>query len=125
MDFILNILTFGIPYALIALGVFISYRVLDFPDMTTEGSFVLGGAMSLVLIFVGVNPWLATLISILFGALAGMFTGFLHTKIKINGLLAGIITLTVLFSINMVVFGGALAKQTGKPFNIFLSKSKM
>lgn len=123
MDFILNILTYGIPYALIALGVFISYRVLDFPDMTTEGSFVLGGAMSLVLIYVGVNPWLATLIAILSGAIAGIITGLLHTKLKINGLLSGIITLTMLFSINMVVFGAALAKQTKTDFSIIFSNS--
>ena len=105
MDIFSNTLQFGIPYAILALGVFISYRILDFADMTTEGSFVFGGAMSIVLIGLGWNPILATLVSIICGILAGLITGLLHTKLKINGLLAGIITMTGLFSINMVVFG--------------------
>lgn len=100
-----NTLQFGIPYAILALGVFISYRILDFADMTTEGSFVLGGAMTIVLIGLGWNPLLAILVSIICGILAGLITGLLHTKLKINGLLAGIITMTGLFSINMVIFG--------------------
>lgn len=105
VEILLDVFQFGLPYAVLALGVFISYRVLDFADMTTEGTFVFGGALSIVLISLGWNPWLATLISIIGGLAGGFITGILHTKLKVPGLLAGIITMTGLFSINMIVFG--------------------
>lgn len=105
MDIILDTLIFGFPFAILALGVFISYRVLDFADLSCEGTYVLGAATSLVIIANGGNPWFATLIGVIAGCIGGLLTGVLHTKLKINGLLAGIITLTACFSINLVIFG--------------------
>lgn len=119
MDLLIDTLYRGFPYAILALGVFITYRILDFADMTCEGSFILGGAVSLVMISNGVNPVLATMVSILAGICAGFVTGILHTKLKINGLLAGIITLTALVSVNMVIFG----IQFGEPFSLFKSNN--
>ncbi len=114
MDIILDTLQYGLPYALLALGVFISYRVLDFADMSCEGTYVLGAATTLVMISNGSNAWLATLVGILCGCIGGLITGLLHTKLKINGLLAGIITLTACFSINLVIFG----IKKGEPFSL-------
>ncbi len=105
MNIILDTLMYGLPYAILALGVFVSYRVLDFADMSCEGTYVLGAATSLVMISNGLNPWFATLMGFLAGCIGGLVTGVLHTKLKINGLLAGIITLTACFSINLVIFG--------------------
>jgi putative ABC transport system permease protein len=102
---IIDALRFGLPYSLLALGIFLSYRVLDFADLTAEGSFTLGGAVAIILIIAGVNPWLATLIAALAGALAGVITGLLYAKLRIPGLLSGIITMTGLYSINMVIMG--------------------
>ncbi|MCR5705227.1 MAG: ATP-binding cassette domain-containing protein [Acholeplasmatales bacterium] len=105
MDIILDTLMYGIPYAILALGVFISYRVLDFADLSCEGTYVLGAATSLVMIANGNNAIIATIVGVIAGALGGLITGLLNTKLKINGLLAGIITLTACFSINLVIFG--------------------
>ena len=82
----------GLPYALLALGIFISYRVLDIADLSCEGSFTLGGALSAVLLVLGWNPFLATFMGMFAGFLAGIVTGLIHTKLKITSLLAGIIT---------------------------------
>jgi len=105
MDIILDTLIFGFPFAILALGVFISYRVLDFADLSCEGTYVLGAATSLVMIANGNNAIFATIVGVLAGAIGGLITGLLNTKLKINGLLAGIITLTACFSINLVIFG--------------------
>lgn len=100
-------LSLGLPYALLALGIFISYRILDFADLSAEGSFTLGGAVCIASIVLEVNPYLATLLALISGFLAGIVTGVLHTKLKIPKLLSGIITMTGLFSINMVIMGMA------------------
>ena len=106
MQYILiDMFRFGLPYALLALGIFISYRVLDVADLSCEGTFTLGGALSSVLLVLGLNPFLATLIGMLAGFIAGVITGIIHTKLKITALLSGIITMTGLFSINMVIMG--------------------
>lgn len=105
LDILLDTLQYGIPYAILALGVFISYRILDFADLSCEGTFVFGAAIAIVMIGNGANPWFSTLVAIFGGAAAGFVTGILHTKLKVNGLLAGIITMTGLFSINLVIFG--------------------
>ena len=91
----------GLQWAILALGVYISFRLLDFPDLTCEGSFTCGGATAAALIVAGVNPWLATLGAIFAGALAGMVTGLLNTKLKIPGILAGILTQIALYSVNL------------------------
>lgn len=95
----------GLLYALMALGVYITFRILDFPDLTVDGSFTMGGAIAAILITNGTNPWLATLIAIAGGMAAGVCTGLLHTKGKINGLLSGIIMMIALYSINMRIMG--------------------
>ncbi|MFA7100499.1 MAG: ABC transporter permease [Bacilli bacterium] len=101
----IDALAIGLPYALLALGIFISYRLLDFADLSAEGSFTLGGTMAVALIVLGVNPFIATLLATLCGFLAGAITGILHTKLRIPKLLSGIITMTGLFSINMMLMG--------------------
>ncbi|ACL70745.1 inner-membrane translocator [Halothermothrix orenii H 168] len=95
----------GLAYGLLAMGVFLTFRVLDFPDLTVEGSFPLGGAVLAILVVSGLNPFLATFLAFVAGALAGVITGILNTKLKIAGLLAGILTMTSLYSINLRVMG--------------------
>jgi putative ABC transport system permease protein len=95
----------GLMYALMALGVFITFRILDFPDLTVDGSFTTGGAIAAVLISHGYSPWIATLAALGGGLTAGACTGLLHTKGKINGLLSGILMMIALYSINMRIMG--------------------
>ena len=103
----IDALAIGLPYALLALGIFLSYRILDFSDLSAEGSFTLGGALSVAMIVRGVNPILATIVAIIAGFASGIITGVLHTKLRIPKLLSGIITMTGLFSINMMLMGWA------------------
>ncbi|MBN8209230.1 ABC transporter permease [Bacillus sp. NTK071] len=95
----------GIIYAIMALGVYLSFRILDFPDLTVDGSFVTGAAIAAILIVNGTNPFFATLLAIAAGFLAGCVTGLLHTKGKINPLLAGILMMIALYSINLRIMG--------------------
>lgn len=95
----------GIIYALMALGVYLTFRILDFPDMTVDGSFVTGAAVSAVLIVGGMDPFLATFLALIVGFAAGCITGLLHTKGKINALLAGILMQIALYSINLRIMG--------------------
>ncbi|MBS4188800.1 ABC transporter permease [Bacillus sp. FJAT-49705] len=95
----------GAIYALMALGVYLSFRILDFPDLTVDGSFVTGAAVAAVLIVGGTNPFLATLIALFCGFAAGCMTGLLHTKGKINPLLSGILMMIALYSINLRIMG--------------------
>jgi len=95
----------GLLYALMALGVYITFRILDFPDLTVDGSFTTGGAIAAIMISNGYSPWLSTLAALLGGLIAGTITGLLHTKGKINGLLAGILMMIALYSINMRIMG--------------------
>ncbi|WP_345240118.1 ABC transporter permease [Pontibacillus salipaludis] len=95
----------GLLYAIMALGVYISFRILDFPDLTVDGSFVTGGAVASVLMVSGTSPFLATLAGGAAGFIAGCMTGFLHTKGKINPLLSGILMMIALYSINLRIMG--------------------
>lgn len=95
----------GIIYAIMALGVYLSFRVLDFPDLTVDGSFVTGAATAAIMIVNGVNPFIATLVAMIVGFLAGCLTGILHTKGKINPLLSGILMMIALYSINLRIMG--------------------
>ncbi|MGN1319270.1 MAG: ABC transporter permease [Lachnospirales bacterium] len=95
----------GLLWAVMAIGVYITYRVLDIADLTCEGCFTLGGGVCCVLITNGVNPFVATLCSLLAGLTAGLVTGLLHTKLKIPALLSGILTMTALWSVNLRVMG--------------------
>jgi putative ABC transport system permease protein len=95
----------GIIYAIMALGVYLSFRILDFPDLTVDGSFVTGAAVSAVMIAAGVNPFLATVVALIAGFVAGCLTGLLHTIGKINNLLSGILMMIALYSINLRIMG--------------------
>ncbi len=95
----------GLVYALVALGVFLSFRVLDFPDLTVDGSFPLGAAVAATLIVAGVNPWLASLAAMAAGAGAGLVTALLNVRFRILHLLASILTMIALFSVNLRVMG--------------------
>jgi len=95
----------GLILSLLALGVLISFRILAFRDLTVEGSIALGGAVAATLLVQGWNPWLATLMAFLAGASAGTVTGILATRFQINGLLAGILVMTALYSVNLRVMG--------------------
>src|SRR3954466_5269393 len=105
MLLLIGALTIGLILSLLAFGVFISFRIFEFPDITTEGSITLGGAVAAVLIVAGVNPLLATLAAFAGGALAGTATAVLHTRFKINSLLSGILVMTALYSVNLHVMG--------------------
>ena len=107
MGIILGVLEQGLIFGIMALGVYITYKILDFPDLTVDGSFPLGAAMSALLITHGVNPYLTLLISFAAGVLAGICTGLIHVKLKVRDLLSGIIMMTALYTINMVVAGKA------------------
>ena len=96
----------GLIFALVALGVYISFRLLRFPDLTVDGSFPLGGAVCAVLIAAGINPWVATLAATAAGAVAGMVTGWLNVKLKIMDLLASILMMIALYSVNLRIMGG-------------------
>jgi putative ABC transport system permease protein len=105
MTLLIGSWTVGLILALLALGVFISFRIFAFPDITADGSLTLGAAVAAALIVRGHSPWAATAASILAGALAGGTTGVLHTRFRINGLLAGILVATALYSVNLHVMG--------------------
>ena len=95
----------GIIWGIMTLGVYITFKVLDFPDLTVDGSFALGGAVSAILISNGMNPFITLFFSFLAGSLAGLATGILNTKLQIPGILAGILTMIALYSINIRVMG--------------------
>ncbi|WP_227430785.1 ABC transporter permease [Psychrobacter sp. I-STPA6b] len=95
----------GLIYGLVALGVLISFRILDFPDLTADGSFPLGGAVAGVAIVAGVNPWLACFYGAMAGAAAGVVTAWLHVKLGILQLLASILVMVALYSVNLRIMG--------------------
>ena len=107
-DLVISTLTQGLIYALISFGVYITYSILDFPDLSVDGSFPLGAAVTAVLLTKGVNPYLTLPIALAVGAAAGLVTGLIHVRLKVRDLLAGIITMTALFSINLVIAGSNL-----------------
>ena len=102
---LLGALELGLFYAIVTLGVFLTFRVINFPDLTVDGSFPLGAAVAASMIVGGYHPLLATGVAIVAGGLAGFVTGYLHVRWKILGLLAGILTMTALYSINLRVMG--------------------
>jgi putative tryptophan/tyrosine transport system permease protein len=105
MSLLIGSFTIGLILALLALGIFISFRIFNFPDITAEGSFTFGAATGAALIVVGVNPLLASIIAFFAGTIAGAITGFIHTRFSINPLLAGILVMTALYSVNLHVMG--------------------
>lgn len=107
LTWLIGIFEEGFAYAVLALGVYITYKILDFPDLSVDGTFPLGGAVTVVLISAGCNPLLALLLSFLSGAVAGIITGIIHVKFKVRDLLSGIIVMTALYSINLRIAGSA------------------
>ena len=105
MSLLVGSFTMGLILSLLALGVLVSFRILAFRDLTVDGSIALGGAVAATLLVAGWNPWLATAAACLAGALAGTATGVLATRFQINGLLAGILVMTALYSVNLRVMG--------------------
>lgn len=103
---LLGALSLGLMWAVMTIGVYISYRVLDIADLSVEGTLPLGAAVACMLISDGCDPYLASLAALLCGCLAGVCTGLLHTKLKIPALLSGILTMISLYSINMRIMGG-------------------
>ena len=112
----------GIIWGLMALGIYITFRLLDVADLTVDGSFTTGGAVAVMLILAGQNVWVAMLAALLAGILAGLVTGLLHTKLGIPVILAGILTQFSLYSINLRIMGMAANKAVSvDKFNLILS----
>lgn len=107
MGILIGVLEQGFIYSIMALGVYITYKILDFPDLTTDGSFPSGAAVTAVLLTNGVNPILSLLISFIVGMIIGALTGIIHVKFKVRDLLSGIIMMTALYSINLRIAGKA------------------
>ena len=105
LEAVLNILSSGLPCCLLALGIFLTYRLLDFADLTTEGSFLIGASLCGVMIYNGINPWLATLAAAVAGFVCGLITGCLNRYLKVPKLLSGIITMTAASSIALLIMG--------------------
>ena len=115
MSLLIGALTIGFILSLLALGVFISFRIFDFPDITADGSSTLGAAIAAVLLIKGINPVLASAAGFAGGFLAGGVTGTLAMKFKINGLLAGILVMTALYSFNLHIMGKSNVPLFGRP----------
>ncbi|OLR64919.1 ABC transporter permease [Peptoniphilus porci] len=107
MDILMGVIEQGLTYSFLAFGLYIAYSILDFPDLTVDGSFPLGAAISVFAILKGINPALALLISFFGGAIAGSLTGLIHIKLKVEDLLAGLIMQTALWTINLKIAGKA------------------
>ena len=105
----------GLIYALVALGVYISFRVLDFPDLTADGSFPLGGAVAGVAIIADVNPWLACIFGMLAGGVAGLVTAWLHVKLGILQLLSSILVMVSLYAVNLRIMHAPNLALLGEP----------
>ena len=101
LNMLIGILEQGLIYGIMAMGLLITYRILDFPDLTVDSSFPLGAAVSATLTLQGVAPWLTLLIGCAAGGIAGLITGLIHVKCRVRDLLSGIITMTGLYSINL------------------------
>lgn len=107
MTLIISVFEQGMIYTVMALGMYITYKILDFPDMTVDGSFPLGASLSAVLISQGMNPYLTLLLSFAAGLVAGTITGWIHVKLKVRDILASIIMMTALYSVNLRIAGKA------------------
>lgn len=119
MNFVLSSLSEGLLWSIVAIGVYLTFRILDIADMTAEGAFPLGAAVVVSQIQAGTNPWLATLLALLAGMVAGLVSGMLHTKMKIPALLTGIVTLTGLYSINIKIMGSVPNLSLGDSATVF------
>ncbi len=114
ISLLLHALEQGLVFGIMVLGVFITYKILDFPDLTVEGSFPLGAAVAAKVIFSGGDPLWGTFLAMIAGSLAGLLTGLLHTKLKLTNLLSGILTMTLLYSVNLRIMGRPNIPLLGK-----------
>lgn len=105
MDLLFSVIQQGLIYAIVAIGVYITYKILDFPDLSVDGTFPLGAAITAAFVIKDVNPFIACLVSFLGGCAAGLITGFLHVKLKISNLLSGILVMIAFYSINLRIMG--------------------
>ena len=105
MNLIIDAIEEGLLFSIVSMGVYITYKILDFPDLSVDGTYPLGAAITAVLHINGVNPWLAIIISAVGGAIAGGTTAFLHVKLKISNLMSGILVMIALYSVNLRVMG--------------------
>lgn len=105
MSFAITIIEQGLIYGILSLGLYITYKILDFPDLTVDGSFPLGAAVTATLITRGMNPYLTLVVAFLAGVLAGICTGLIHVKCKVRDLLSGIIMMTGLWTVNLYIAG--------------------
>ena len=105
MGIIVGIISEGLIYSIVSFGVYITYKILDFPDMTVDGSFPLGMSITAILSIMGINPILTLIISFILGAIAGILTGLIHVKLKVGDLLSGIIMMIALYSVNLRIAG--------------------
>jgi putative tryptophan/tyrosine transport system permease protein len=111
----LGALQSGLIYALVGLGVFVAFRAMGFPDLTADGSFPLGAAAAATAVVAGLDPWLSVLLAIFAGAAAGLVTGWISEKLRIQPILAGLLMMTALYSINLRVMGQPNTALLGKP----------
>ncbi len=107
MALVLSVFEQGLIYAIMALGVYITYKILDFPDLTVDGSFPMGAAITCIMISKGVNPWITLPVSFIAGAMVGILTGLIHVKLQVRDLLSGIIMMTALYTVNLRIAGKA------------------
>lgn len=105
LGIIVGIISEGLIYSIVSFGVYITYKILDFPDMTVDGSFPLGMSITAILSIMGINPILTLIISFILGAIAGILTGLIHVKLKVGDLLSGIIMMIALYSVNLRIAG--------------------
>ena len=106
-----TVLKEGLIYGIMAMGVYITYKILNFPDLSVDGTFPLGACAAAACISRGMDPWLACLVAVLCGALAGCITGLLHVKLGITDLLSGILVMTAMWSVNLIITGGSAILQ--------------
>lgn len=112
-------LEIGLIYGMVALGIYLTFRVMDFSDLTCDGSFVLGSAVSTLLIKSGINPWVSLMGALLAGGIAGMTTALLHIKFRVTRLLSGILVSSMLYSINLRIMGGTPNISLMDEFTLF------
>ena len=107
MDVLINILEQGLLFSIVAIAVYITFKILDFPDMSVDGTFPMGAAISATLLVQGTNPWISIIAAAIGGGIAGAVTGILHVKLKIDNLMAGILVMIGLYSVNLRIMGKA------------------
>lgn len=114
MEILMNVIAQGLIFSIAAFGVYITYRILDFPDLSVDGTFPLGAAVTGLCLLKGINPYVACVLSFVVGGFAGTLTGLLHVKLKITNLLSGILVMIALYSINLRIMGKANIPLFGK-----------